>query len=178
MNTINKNIVLAVEFLNNSPIVKKYSHENQAQVVDLILQIQQQEYNIAITKDDQPDLFTIEEVYQTGNGNFWVALYDRKVVGTISLLDIGNNQVALRKMFVNKEYRGSTYKTASLLLDTAIKWAKERPIKAIFLGTTPQFLAAHRFYEKNGFISIGSSDLPENFPVLKVDKKFYKYVLE
>ena len=164
--------------MNNSPIVKEYSYENQAQVVDLILQIQQQEYNIPITKDDQPDLFTIEEYYRKGNGNFWVALYDKNVVGTISLLDIGNNQVALRKMFVNKEYRGATYKTASLLLDTAITWAKERPIKAVFLGTTPQFLAAHRFYEKNGFISIGLNELPENFPVLQVDKKFYMFVLE
>ncbi len=35
---------------------------------------------------------------QTGKGNFWVALYDDKVVGTISFLDIGNHQVALRKM--------------------------------------------------------------------------------
>lgn len=164
--------------MNNSPIVKEYSYKNQAQVVDLILQIQQQEYNISITKDDQPDLFTIEEYYQTGNGNFWVAIYDKDVVGTISLLDIGNNQLALRKMFVNKEYRGATYKTASLLLDAAMKWAKEFTIKAVFLGTTPQFVAAHRFYEKNGFIRIGLDDLPENFPVLQVDKKFYKYVLE
>ena len=163
--------------MKNSPIVKEYSNENNAQVVDLILQIQQQEYNISISKDDQPDLFTIETFYQRGNGNFWVALYDRNVIGTISLLDIGNSQVALRKMFVNKEYRGATYKTASLLLDTAIKWAKECHINEVYLGTTPQFLAAHRFYEKNGFTSIGIHDLPENFPVLKVDKKFYKYTL-
>ncbi len=93
--------------MNNSPIVKEYSYKNQAKVVELILQIQQEEYNIAIPKYDQPDLVTIEEYYQTGNGNFWVALYDVNVVGTISLLDIGNNQVALRKMFVNKEYRGA-----------------------------------------------------------------------
>lgn len=164
--------------MENRPIVKEYSNENQDEVVDLILQIQQQEYNISITKDDQPDLFTIGEYYQTGNGNFWVALYDKKVVGTISLLDIGNNQVALRKMFVNKEFRGSTYKTASLLLNTAIRWAKGRSVKAVFLGTTPQFLAAHRFYEKNGFISIELDELPKNFPVLQVDKRFYKYVLE
>ncbi|KHF38213.1 GNAT family N-acetyltransferase [Halalkalibacter okhensis] len=164
--------------MNNSPIVQEYSYENQAQVIELILQIQQQEYKIPITKEEQPDLYTIEEHYQTGSGNFWVALYDENVVGTISLLDIGNNQVALRKMFVNKDYRGPSYKTASLLLDTAIKWAKERPVKAVFLGTTPQFLAAHRFYEKNGFISIDLNDLPENFPVLQVDKKFYKYVLD
>ena len=163
--------------MNNCPIVKQYSNEYQAQVVDLILQIQQQEYNIPITKNDQPDLFTIEDFYQKGNGNFWVAIYDDKVVGTISLLDIGNNQVALRKMFVNKEYRGAKFKTASLLLNNAINWAKESSIKTIYLGTTPQFLAAHRFYEKNGFTSIDLKDLPENFPVLHVDKKFYKYSL-
>ena len=161
--------------MNNSPIVKQYSNEYQAQVVDLILHIQQQEYNIPITKKDQPDLFTIEDFYQTGNGNFWVAIYNDKVVGTISLLDIGNNQVALRKMFVDKEFRGAKFKTASLLLNNAIKWAKENSVKDMYLGTTPQFLAAHRFYEKNRFTSIDLKELPENFPILQVDKKFYQY---
>jgi len=164
--------------MNSSPIVKEYSNNYQTQVVDLILDIQQQEYNIKITKDDQPDLFRIEEFYQNGSGNFWVALDGDKVVGTISLLDIGNQEVALRKMFVDKEYRGAKYKTASLLLNNAIKWAKEMSIKAIYLGTTPQFLAAHRFYEKNGFTSLEVTDLPEKFPVMKVDKKFYKYSVE
>lgn len=163
--------------MSKRPNVKEYSAENQAQVVDLILQIQQQEYNVAITKAEQPDLLKIEEYYQTGNGNFWVAIYDENVVGTISLLDLGDNQVALRKMFVKKEYRGATYQTASLLLETTIIWARERSIKEIFLGTTPQFLAAHRFYEKNGFINIGLNDLPDPFPVLEVDKKFYKLSL-
>ncbi|WP_066307227.1 GNAT family N-acetyltransferase [Bacillus sp. FJAT-29814] len=161
--------------MDNSVIVKQYSNEYQDQVVELILHIQQQEYNIAITKNDQPDLFTIADFYQKGKGNFWVATYDDKVVGTISLLDIGNNQVALRKMFVDEEYRGSKFKTASLLLNNAMKWAKESSIKTVYLGTTPQFLAAHRFYEKNGFTSIDVKDLPENFPVLNVDKKFYKF---
>jgi len=75
----------------NYPIVKEYTNDYQQQVVDLILHIQQLEYNIAITKNDQPDLFEIEEFYQKENGNFWIALYDNKMVGTISLLDIGNN---------------------------------------------------------------------------------------
>ncbi|MFC4411475.1 GNAT family N-acetyltransferase [Chungangia koreensis] len=171
------NLNLAVQMMNNRPNVKEYSSEYQEQVVELILQIQQQEYNIPISKEDQPDLFKIEEFYQTGNGNFWVAIYDEKVVGTISLLDIGNHHVALRKMFVRKEYRGAIYKTASLLLETALNWAKTRDVHAVYLGTTPQFLAAHRFYEKNGFISIPPTELPKNFPILQVDKKFYKYDL-
>lgn len=164
--------------MNNYPIVKEYTNDYQQQVVDLILHIQQSEYNIAITKRDQPDLFEIEEFYQKGNGNFWIALYDNKMVGTISLLDIGNNQVALRKMFVDKEFRGVEYKTARLLLNIAIKWSMEKSITTIFLGTTPQFQAAHRFYEKNGFTAIDHKELPGSFPVLQVDKKFYKYIVE
>jgi RimJ/RimL family protein N-acetyltransferase len=164
--------------MNNTPIVKEYSSEYQDQVVDLILNIQQNEYNIPITKSDQPDLFTIGEFYQNGKGNFWVALIGDQVVGTISFLDIGNQQVALRKMFVDKDYWGTKYNTASLLLNNAIKWAHEKAIKAMYLGTTPQFLAAHRFYEKNGFTEIGMTELPLNFPVLQVDKKFYQYIVE
>lgn len=162
----------------NRLIVEEYSNTYQTQVVDLILYIQQQEYNIQITKEDQPDLFKIEDYYQKGNGNFWIALYNDKIVGTISLLDIGNHQVALRKMFVERDYRGGEFNIAASLLNNAIKWAREKSIKAIYLGTTPQFLAAHRFYEKNGFISIGLEDLPVNFPVLHVDKRFYKYLVE
>ncbi|GEN52249.1 GNAT family N-acetyltransferase [Halobacillus faecis] len=163
--------------MNEIPIVKPYSNEHQDQVVDLILQIQQREYNIPITKEEQPDLFTIKDFYQKGHGNFWVAVFKDQVVGTISLLDIGNNQVALRKMFVDKNFRGKRYKTAHLLLDRAITWMKENSIKSVFLGTTPQFLAAHRFYKKHGFTSIGIEELPKNFPLLQVDKKFYQYSL-
>jgi N-acetylglutamate synthase-like GNAT family acetyltransferase len=168
---------MAVLRMNPIPIVKEYHHLYHQQVVNLILKIQQQEYLIPITKEDQPDLFSIESFYQTGKGNFWIALHEGEVVGTISLLDLKNNEVALRKMFVHKGYRGQTYKTASLLLEKALTWAQEQSIKAIYLGTTPQFLAAHRFYEKNGFVEITQTKLPQNFPVLTVDKKFYTYIL-
>jgi hypothetical protein len=43
-----------------------------------------------------------------------------------------------------------------------------------FLGTTPRFLAAHRFYEKNGFSEVEPGDLPSTFPIMAVDKKFYR----
>nr|WP_246880538.1 GNAT family N-acetyltransferase [Sporosarcina sp. 6E9] len=157
--------------------MEEYSIKYQDEVIDLILDIQQKEYNVAITKDDQPDLLTIEDFYKTGNGNFWVAILDNTVIGTISLLDIGNQESALRKMFVKKEYRGPKYQTASRLLDNALRWAKEKSVNAVYLGTTPQFVAAHRFYEKNGFESIKIEQLHTSFPVLVVDKKFCKYLI-
>lgn len=157
-------------------VIKEYSSEHQEEVLELILTIQQKEYGVAITKEDQPDLLKIEEFYQSGKGNFWIALYGEQVVGTIALLDIENDQVALRKMFVAKEFRGKVYKTAGLLLNKLFEWGRDNGVSNILLGTTPQFLAAHRFYEKNGFQEINPAELPQTFPILAVDKKFYKYV--
>ena len=48
----------------------------------------------------------------------------------------------------------------------------------VYLGTTASFLAAHRFYAKNGFREISSSALPPGFPVMLVDTKFYRRDLE
>ncbi|MDO6848181.1 GNAT family N-acetyltransferase [Priestia megaterium] len=161
--------------MNESIIIQPYASKYQQQVVDLILHIQQQEYQIPITEKDQPDLFEIENFYQQGNGNFWVAVCNEKVIGSVALIDIGSRQVALRKMFVAKSYRGANFKTSHRLLHTAIAWAKEREVERIYLGTTLQYRAAHRFYEKNGFQHVEKEKLPANFPVMNVDKKFYTY---
>ncbi|MCP1572846.1 GNAT family N-acetyltransferase [Herbaspirillum rubrisubalbicans] len=142
-------------------------------VVDLILPIQQQEFDIPITLEGQPDLKDIAGFYQKGLGNFWVALDAGKVVGSISLLDIGNQQVALRKMFVAASHRGKEHGTAVRLLEGALAWAREQGVRQVFLGTTAKFLAAHRFYEKNGFRLIEKTDLPAAFPVMTVDTRFY-----
>ncbi|NQE47192.1 GNAT family N-acetyltransferase [Herbaspirillum rubrisubalbicans] len=142
-------------------------------VVELILPIQQQEFDIPITLEGQPDLKDIAGFYQKGLGNFWVALDAGKVVGSISLLDIGNQQVALRKMFVAASHRGKEHGTAVRLLEGALAWAREQGVHQVFLGTTAKFLAAHRFYEKNGFRLIEKTDLPAAFPVMTVDTRFY-----
>ena len=62
-----------------------------------------------------------------------------------------------------------------MLLNELLAWAREKDLSEIYLGTTSKFLAAHRFYEKNGFEEIPKSSLPERFPVMIVDVKFYKY---
>lgn len=161
----------------NQIVLDQFASKYQQAILDLIVKIQRKEFGLEITAEDQPDLCNIEEFYQKGKGNFWVALCDKEVVGTISLLDIGNGQAALRKMFVDKAYRGKQYQIAVNLLDTLLKWARLNQIKEIYLGTTPKFLAAHRFYEKNGFKEIGAKDLPSAFPIMKVDTKFYSYEL-
>jgi hypothetical protein len=47
-------------------------------------------------------------------------------------------------------------------------------VKEVFLGTTEKFLAAHRFYERNGFQQIPATELPPAFPKMAVDTRFYR----
>ena len=153
--------------------ITPFRPEHAAGVVALILPIQQMELEIPITLDGQPDLKDIPGFYQRECGNFWVAMDGEEVVGTVALLDIGNGQAALRKMFVKASHRGAERGVAKSLLDTLLAWCHARDVKEVLLGTTAKFLAAHRFYEKNGFGEIARADLPANFPVMLVDSKFY-----
>jgi N-acetylglutamate synthase-like GNAT family acetyltransferase len=151
--------------------------EHAAGVVAVILPIQQVEFGIPITLGMQPDLQDIPAFYQHGHGNFWVALDSGVVVGTIALLDIGNRQAALHKMFVAATHRGAQRAVAHRLLDALVSGCSAQGLREIFLGTTDKFLAAHRFYEKNGFHPIDRGELPERFPVMAVDTRFYRRVV-
>ena len=144
----------------------------------LIVGIQRDEFQIPITLQDQPDLQDITAFYQRGIGNFWVALSNGEVVGTVALLDIGNRQGALRKMFVHASYRGPRHGVSARLLDTLLQWSGARGVKDIYLGTTEKFLAAHRFYERNGFQQIAATELPPGFPRMELDTRFYYRAIE
>jgi N-acetylglutamate synthase-like GNAT family acetyltransferase len=158
--------------------VVSFSPIHQPGVIDVILPIQQIEFGFAITVADQPDLLDIPGFYQQGSGNFWVALSDGELVGTIGLRDIGSHQTALRKMFVKASHRGKEHGVASRLLEQLISSAIDAGVRDLFLGTTEKFAAAHRFYEKNGFVQIAATTLPEAFPRMSVDTRFYHRALE
>lgn len=154
--------------------IRPYADGDAAGVIDVILPIQREEFGIAISAADQPDLAAIPAFYQSGKGGFWVALKDGRIVGTLGLKDIGNDQAALRKMFVASHVRGREHSVATRLLAGLIAHAERSGLREVFLGTTEKFLAAHRFYEKNGFSEIRKEDLPAAFPVMAVDVKFYR----
>ena len=157
--------------------VLPFCPEHAEGVVSVILPIQQQEFGVPITLEAQPDLMDVPGFYQNGSGNFWVAVDGKRVVGTVALLDIGNRQAALRKMFVAASHRGSGHGVAKMLLDGLIAWASIHCVSELFLGTTDKFLAAHRFYEKNSFNEVPKTSLPEAFPIMAVDSKFYRRAL-
>jgi GNAT superfamily N-acetyltransferase len=152
--------------------IVEYSAAHRQEVIDMVLGIQREEFGLPITIKDQPDLEDIERFFLK-QGNFWVATEDGRVVGTVGAFDLGGGNAVLRKMFVKKEHRGKGVSKA--LLNVLLEWAKRSSFRRVYLGTTPKYLAAHRFYEKNGFVEITKEDLPAGFPVMEVDKKFYRY---
>jgi N-acetylglutamate synthase-like GNAT family acetyltransferase len=157
--------------------VVDFSKSMKPAVLELILSIQREEFGFDMSEQGQPDLSDIPNFYQSGAGGFWVALADNEVVGTIALRDIGNNQGALRKMFVKATHRGSKHGVASALLEQLVRSAEGKGIRELYLGTTEKFLAAHRFYEKNGFGRVGLESLPEAFPRMSLDTRFYRRTL-
>jgi N-acetylglutamate synthase-like GNAT family acetyltransferase len=154
--------------------IRTFTVDDADAVLSVILPIQREEFGIDITVDAQPDLRVIPDFYQSGKGQFWVAVKDGAIVGTVGLKDIGNNHAALRKMFVSAEVRGREHGVAARLLDRLFAHARDVGLTDIFLGTTDKFVAAHRFYEKNGFTEIAKSALPRSFPLMAVDSKFYR----
>ena len=152
-----------------------YKPHHRDQIVNLILTIQQIEFQVPITIADQPDLLIIDEFYQQRNGNFWVALNaDNQVVGTIALIDNGENFGTIRKMFVRADARGKEGGVAAALFQTLEEKAIQNKMTSLYLGTVQKLKASHRFYSKNGFVEIPKADLPNNYPLMAVDTMFFK----
>ena len=156
---------------------RPYAKSDEDAVIAHILAIQQGEFAVPVTAEDQPDLRAVAEVYQSGTGGFWVAERVGRIVGTIGLIGFGTSEGALRKMFVAADARGRELGVAAGLLDILLGHARAKGIKAITLGTIERLYAARRFYEKNGFALIAPEDLPQGFPRMAVDTHFYRLEL-
>lgn len=160
------------------PQIISIDNKFENEVVDLILNIQQKEFNVAITLQDQPDLFNITNFYYTGGGHFWGAFVNDKLVGTIALVKFDTHAAAIRKMFVKKEYRGKEFSIAQRLLETLLDYCKESEIDDLYLGTVSILEAALRFYERNHFVRIAKESLPEAFPLMSADNVFCHLTLK
>jgi N-acetylglutamate synthase-like GNAT family acetyltransferase len=146
----------------------------QSEVIGLIERIQVGEFSIAIEESQRKELQSIPQFFQKNKSNYWVAIFNGKVIGTIAVIDIGHNAFELRDVFLDQEYRGQKTGFAKKLLDAVLSWSKKQNVKTIYLGTTFSFKAAHRFYEKHGFCEIARKDMPSYCQPMDCDEKFYR----
>ncbi len=143
-----------------------YKTINQSEI-DLMMEAIAKEFEIPISKANT----------STTDSNIdgcWIAKHNAEIVGTIGILKIDTNCAVLKKMFVKKNFRGKEFSVSKLLLRKVFDWCLTNNIDTVFLGTMAQFIAAHKFYEKNGFLRISKSELPSGFINNPIDDIFYK----
>ncbi len=158
--------------------IATYEPNDHTSMAAMVVEIQNREFGVPITYEQQPDLIDPAAFFRKGAGEFWVArAAGGDVVGTIGLVEFAPGEGALRKMFVRADHRGASHGVAQHLLDRLLAHARASGLCAIWLGTTAMFKAAHRFYEKNGFDLVSEAGLPATFPRMKPDTRFYRIAL-
>ncbi|RUT72138.1 GNAT family N-acetyltransferase [Flavobacterium cupreum] len=156
--------------------IAEFKAVQQSLVREFVLNIQNGEFNLGFTQADQPDLIDTEKFYR--NGNFWTAQINNEIVGTIGLQKLDNQNGVLRKMFVQKDYRGAEPKISQLLFEKLATYARSIDLKIIWLDTPGIAVASHRFYERNGFQQTDRLNLPDNYVFPDKNSKIYKLELK
>ena len=92
--------------------IQTYDKKYDAEIISLILHIQNEEAKIDLSLSEQPDLLDIRRCYQKDGGEFWIALSGGKVIGTIGLMLKGSH-CAILKSFLCK--KNTVHKKSALL---------------------------------------------------------------
>lgn len=82
-------------------------------------------------------------------GNIFFALDGEKPVGTVSMINCGDNTFELAKLAVTEEYKGR--KIGNLLMNSALRFARENNGEKIILYTNRRLISAINLYKKYGF---------------------------
>lgn len=154
--------------------IETYSGKYDDEIISLILDIQNNESKINLSLEEQPDLLTIHDSYQKNGGEFWIALDQGNVIGTLGLMIKADHRAIMKKFFVKKEYRSQ--KVGLALYMKLLEFAKEAEVKHIILDTPSVAHTSHRFYEKAGFRKIKTEELP--VPYTYPDRNCILYMLD
>jgi len=150
--------------------IRPYSDKYKEQTVRLLLSVLEDEFEYKGL--ERPDLDNISNAYQVNHGNFWIALNDDELIGTIALQDHGKGRGFVRRMCVKKKYRRKGI--GQKLFDTLLGFARNSTYKTIYCSTVVEFKSARAFYEKNNFSEI--KELPEDM-ALPIENVFLELKL-
>ena len=95
------------------------------------------------------DVSDIEKYYLNNSGWFEVVLDDNKIVGSVGVYHIDENECELRKMYLLEGYQGKGI--GKKLMDDALNMGRELGYKVMTLQTNSLLHKAIPLYEKSGF---------------------------
>lgn len=132
----------------------EYEDKYKEEIIALWLKICVEEYGFKDWKEGIENMENHE--YGKNNGKFLLAIDEGKVVGTISLKDIGNPKGMLKGFYVRRDYRAQ--KLGLKLMNKIMEEAESLGYNELVLDTYEAFESAVRFYEKYGFKKIDQID--------------------
>lgn len=102
-----------------------------------------------------PELRALATYFGDAGGALWVAEHDGRVIGMAATRPLNQDQAwEICKVYVAAEARGTGL--AHRLMGAAEAHARDAGAHRLVLWTDTRFEAAHRFYEKRGFVRQGS----------------------
>ena len=114
----------------------------------LIRQLDEKEdipYKLLLLADPSKEI--IDEYLKTSK--IYIALLNAKIVGTFVLCPLLDNSIEIKNIAVDSEYQGKGI--GKLLLDDAIRVAKQKEYQSICIGTANSSIGQFYLYQKKGF---------------------------
>jgi N-acetylglutamate synthase-like GNAT family acetyltransferase len=106
----------------------------------------------AIEPNDIVQLSNPKEAILDKGGKIFFALDDDKIVGTVSLLEVSNEEYELAKMAVTEKYKSAGI--GKMLMEHCIDEATKLDAKKLTLVSNTKLEAAIHVYKKYGFVEI------------------------
>jgi putative acetyltransferase len=118
------------------------------------------DYGLKTNPDEtDKDLSDLENFYFNNNGWFVVIENDNEIIGSYGIFKIDEKTCELRKMYLLKDFQGQGL--GKLLMDNAIKKAKELGYSIMVLETNKLLNKAISMYGKYGFVQYKPSHLSD-----------------
>ena len=124
-----------------------------------MLYLKENNFDISVESQVAKDLSCLAD---SPRNNLWVAVDGDKVIGSVGVIDRGNDIAQGHWFLLYPEYRGCGI--AEKLLEEAATWCKRHGFKEVFLHTSSTQLAARKWYAKYGF-TLSSSTPTKTFGV-------------
>jgi putative acetyltransferase len=139
--------------MQNNFSFRTATNNDYEKIVDLVKSILP-EFDLTFDPENsEADLLDIEKAYINNGGTFIVLQNSQNdILGTVALLKLVGRSCKLRKMYVDKKYRG--FKLGEQLMKQALNKAIELGFRTIYLETVHTMKAAIQLYEKYGFVII------------------------
>ncbi|OGG26334.1 hypothetical protein A2960_05555 [Candidatus Gottesmanbacteria bacterium RIFCSPLOWO2_01_FULL_39_12b] len=129
-------------------ILREFGKSDQPKVKEFILGVLR-EFGFDHNLDLDFNLENPDKYYKNVGGIFYLLENNGEIIGTIAVKNIGNKKAEIKRLYINKDYRGQGL--GLKLFDRALQFSKDSGFQSAKLDTWVRFKTAFSLYKKRGF---------------------------